>query len=611
MSITSSTDELQNINILNAVIEHDNLILERARAPEPSSTTSSTGVREVVKAKLKTNLRKLDFTAEEIRIEMEKEEEMWLFCTLFPEQHKFEKDTLINFWMARGLIENDDYKKLIRDSYFDALVAEGCIELTNKCFPSGESMYKVNAEKMKSFTKTGRVKLYHQGNASDPHLTDNIPTNLENLSLVCQDIDQSIFDQFKQLKNLKSLLLFHQTSKASKIIRIPYKVFYNLKHLQVLDLSEICIENLPSTIGEAKELRYLDLSYSLIELLPETIDCLKNLVTLKLKGCVRLYRLPEGIVKLTALRHLDLNVLGQLSFLPKNMGKLTSLETLSAFLIDNGEDRRISQLKNMNNLQGSFCISNLERVSSGMEAKDAALIEKANIKKLELRWSMPRLTESKEQLRDYEVLEQLHPPSSLEDLEISGYSGLKFPDWIGDYKVLHLIVNITLVTCVYTMLLPSLGELPFLRNLHLIDMKRVKSIDAEFRGDVNIAFPALERLTIVGMSRLETWTDVKEVDFPRLCKLVIEHCPKLIALPSLSYFHSLKQLEISQCPKLSSWSKTSFPSSLKMLIVENCPSFKRRFRKPNNKDQMKIMHVHNVWIDHEETANLNAATQVL
>ncbi|KAL2895742.1 hypothetical protein RDABS01_000740 [Bienertia sinuspersici] len=541
---------------------------------------------------------------------MKNEEEMWQLCTLFPEHHRIGKDTLVRMWMAKELVKNNHHKKLICNSYFEALVDKGYIEYTNKCFPREESMYKVNAAKMNSIT-TSCQKLYLQlNNASD--LLTNIPMELENLSLVCDDIDQSIFDQLVKLKNLKTLILLPHEERNGKVIKIPHTIFLNLKHLQILDLSGVCIANLPSSIGKAKELRYLDLSNSMIEQLPETIDCLERLQTLKLRGCVRLVKLPEGIVKLTSLRHLDVNVLGQLSILPKGIGNIASLETLPAFIVGNDMGRGISELRYMNDLSGSFCISNLERVSSEIEAKVALLRDKVNLKKLELRWSPLRLTRSKEQKHDYRILEQLQPPSSLEDLEISSYGGLKFPDWIDNSNKLHRIVNLTLLSCIHSKVLPSLGKLPLLKHLHLIDIKRVKKIGAEFRGNADdVAFPALESLTIVGMSRLETWTGVKEGDFPRLSNLVFEHCPKLVALPSLVFLHSLKQLEISQCTKLSYWAYVEFPSSLKMLIVENCPSFKKRYGRPNSKARTKVMHVNNVWIDDEEITNLNGSTQVL
>ncbi|XP_021749187.1 disease resistance protein RGA2-like [Chenopodium quinoa] len=257
-----------------------------------------------------------------------------------------------------------------------------------------------------------------------------------------------MFNHIEKLENLRALLLlqpaiqeFQQTYKSTSMIyKIPPGIFSKLKHLQVLNLSGFPIIDLPSSIGETKELRYLDLSYTLIELLPVTICLLSNLETLKLRGCVRLVRLPEGIIKLTSLLHLDLNILSQLSLLPKGIGKLTALETLSAFLVDKEYGRRINELGYMNNLEGSLCISQLERVSNSSEAKEAALSHKKHLKRLELRWSAPRLSRKKNQELEYEVLDNLCPPSSIEDLEISGYGGLIFPNWIGDSKVLHMLL---------------------------------------------------------------------------------------------------------------------------------------------------------------------------
>lgn len=90
--------------------------------------------------------------------------------------------------------------------------------------------------------------------------------------------------------------------------------------------------------------------------------------------------------KLTNRRHLELVVVRQLISMSKRIGNLTNLQTLSAFLVGRDDECGIEELKNMNELSGTFCISRLERVSSLDKAKEAALIDKKYLNKLELQW---------------------------------------------------------------------------------------------------------------------------------------------------------------------------------------------------------------------------------
>ncbi|KAF2293688.1 hypothetical protein GH714_004182 [Hevea brasiliensis] len=77
----------------------------------------------------------------------------------------------------------------------------------------------------------------------------------------------------------------------------------------------------------------------------------------------------------------------------------------------------------------------------------------------------------------------------------------------------------------------------------------VKVVDREFYGEDNLnPFPALETLHFKSMRKWENW-NVNEVEFPRLRKLSIIWCPKLLGkLPS--HLPSLQNLVIEQCLQL-------------------------------------------------------------
>lgn len=67
----------------------------------------------------------------------------------------------------------------------------------------------------------------------------------------------------------------------------------------------------------------------------------------------------------------------------RNLKKLlTELQTLQGFIVGKDDGRGIRELKNMNEISGSFCITWLENVSSAEEAKEASLADKKLIDKL-------------------------------------------------------------------------------------------------------------------------------------------------------------------------------------------------------------------------------------
>ncbi|KAJ0082407.1 hypothetical protein Patl1_10141 [Pistacia atlantica] len=198
-----------------------------------------------------------------------------------------------------------------------------------------------------------------------------------------------------------------------------------------------------------------------------------------------------------------------------------------------------------------------------MDAQEANLVGKPNLRRLELSWELDSESESREKVE--KVFEALQPHSNLEILKIQGYKGAKFPIWM-DYKILSNVVSITLSNCENCRQLPPLWQLPRLRYLAIINLINLEYIVASFQGKRK--FPSLEELYIDGLPRLQRLSrqDGSEL-FPCLTKLEIYDCPELTTLPCLP---SAKSLVIRSCNGELLKSTSHFRSLAYLHLDTNC-----------------------------------------
>ncbi|XP_042477687.1 putative disease resistance protein RGA4 [Macadamia integrifolia] len=145
-----------------------------------------------------------------------------------------------------------------------------------------------------------------------------------------------------------------------------------------------------------------------------------------------------------------------------------------------------------------------------------------------------------------EVVEGLQPPTSIKRLKMEGYQGMKFPRWMEDLSLQNL-VDVELKDCSRCENFPPLGNLPFLKFLHVSGMDSVRYLlDVESdSGDGSAkGFPLLEVLKLYNMLNLEELllnvTRGREVVvFPCLVSMRIMNCDKLKTLPLLPSLKSL------------------------------------------------------------------------
>ncbi|KAL8493635.1 hypothetical protein ACS0TY_024715 [Phlomoides rotata] len=519
-------------------------------------------------------------------------------CNLFLPDREFEKEKLVMMWIAEDCIELQGLKRMeeIANSYFDTLVEEKIIMPSKFDNLYARMKYKINSSA--SFTWLLEQGNYVRIDAANSHEVQ-VYKEVLHLTWRCKTVDQTLFDALKNFSQLRTLVVLEDRTVLFK--QLPNGILLGLKLLRTLDLSCTHVLELPGSIGLLESLRCLDVSETPIKRLPESMDRLHLLQSLILKRCFYLLALPRGFGRLINLRHLDLHIVGQLESMPRGMGNLIELQTLQAFLVGKDDGCGIGELKNMNEITGSFCISMLENVSSVEEAKKASLGDKKHIDKLELRWRHDHVNEGSQDTT--EILECLQPHFQLKELQLTCYGGSKLPGWITNPSFTDL-ASITLYKCINCDILPSIGVLPSLKMLHILDMNALKDINTLFCRNHKLqgfnAFPKLEKLTLDNMVKLEEWTGIEYGDFPRLRHVSIRYCGKLCALPSFSHLYSLQHLEIIHCTQLNSLPEGLLPGTLESLIIEGCPKISARCLKDVGVDWFKIVSVKDIWIDFEK-----------
>ncbi|KAG1347314.1 disease resistance protein RGA2 [Cocos nucifera] len=414
------------------------------------------------------------------------------YCSIFPRSYIFQKDQLVQMWMAQGFIQNKNQVRMRMED----LGSQIFDELTNRYFflPTLNNKYVMHdlIRELAVYVSLDECLVISEEK-------EEIPETIRHLTL--------------------------RTDKMDAFMDVRMK-----------------LKKLPDAIGGSSHLRYLDISCSWIKQLPKSFCMLCHLQVLNMRSS-HIKKLPEDMNKLINLRHFygDAHVI---SLIP-GIGDLTNLQELEEFQVRKKKRHEIGELKGLRNLRRRLWIKNLENIESKEEAMEAMLKDKEHLTVLHLEKnfdarSLPDM--------EKEIFEGLQPHPNLKELKIKGFSGIRFPTWMVENKFLINLELICLESCGRLASIPPLGQLPCLKDLRIATMPSIKRVDHEFYGDTGAAFPSLEFLEFRDFSEWEEWLEADGAQFlPRLHILHLYSCFKLRKVPLLFLSSSLVDLNIQDC----------------------------------------------------------------
>ncbi|GLT33632.1 hypothetical protein SLA2020_082020 [Shorea laevis] len=517
------------------------------------------------------------------------------YCALFPKDYEFDREKLVLLWMAGGLLQQQSHGKRqmeeeIGHQYFQELLSRSLFQQS-----SGVESRFVMHDLINDLAidVTGEIYCNLERSMDDEKLK-----KARHLSFTPRWYEISkrfiVLDKLKHLRTFLPLSKLNYSLNPDLSNKILHDFLPTLNCLRVLSLCSYRISKLPDSFENLKHIRYIDLSNTQIKCLSESVGSLFFLQTLLLCGCNQLTKLPTTIGNLIDLHHLDITDTPSLKEMPSGIGNLKNLVTLSKFMVGKASGMmRLSDLKNLSQLRGRLSILDLQNDLDVQDAREANLDKIHGLQELVLKWTIPDNNRD-ESVLEMQVLNWLKPHSNLKSLEISCYGGKSFPNWVCDPLLFLNLSSMELNNCKRCTLLPSLGLLPVLKKLIIKGMEAIEAVGPKFYGQHD-SFRSLEELVFQDMLNWKEWTSPtgSEGEFPFLCRLVIENCPKLLGqlpnnlsslkgldvrgcnavlLKSIGDLISLANLKIVNISELTCLPKsfTQFLTTLETLDIENC-----------------------------------------
>uniref|UniRef100_A0A0D3H613 Myb-like domain-containing protein n=1 Tax=Oryza barthii TaxID=65489 RepID=A0A0D3H613_9ORYZ len=486
------------------------------------------------------------------------------FCSLYPKGHEFDAETLVDSWVAVGLvvsrgsvpavdIGHEYFDQLVRRSFFQisptssssryAYVMQGLLYetaqkiSTNECF-----VIKHSSDLLRIPPKVRHVSILHFSGLSSSDL-ESLHKYSTLQSVVCTGIDSDVL--------------------TTSVLEIW---FCHLTNIRMLRFISCQLKELPGNVGNLILLRYLDISSCDFEALPDSFWRLRKLEILDAQNC-GFHDVPKDIVKLVNLTKIRLkgDLINQLGHIP-GVGKLVYLEEMPYYAVGDTPGRRIEELKNMNHLRGALEISGLHNVTSKETAAGAGLDKKIHLDTLTISWHDSIRPDKHNSLQEMEVLEGLRPSPTIKNLEVRFYMGSGFhPSWL-----LHGVEDQWLLGHLCGEVISRLESLSISSCPNITNLLVVETSSSSSRSS-SPEYRSLTKLCITWCRKLRSLDNlIRSWSLPNIRVIRISNCEKLSSLPFVWQLAHLEDLEVSHCWSLSWERGLILPSSLKSLKLEAC-----------------------------------------
>ncbi|KAF2319592.1 hypothetical protein GH714_017387 [Hevea brasiliensis] len=499
------------------------------------------------------------------------------YCALFPKDYDIDVKTLIHLWIAQGFIESLNSSLCVEDiglEYFKDLWWGSFFQEVER-----DSFGNIKSCKMHDLMHDLATSVAGKGICIINSKEKCVGESVRHVSFdFCLNSSQQIPAGLSNALKLRTFLLPQQDFSISddvsklSISKVIVPIF---RELRVCDMNWAKIEKMSNSINRLKHLTYLDVSNNVkIVALPNSITNLQNLQVLNVSWC-SLKELPKDIKKLINLRHLYCDGCLDLTHMPRGLGQLTSLRTLTWFVVakDNSVAKNVgglNELNSLNNLRGSLAIFNLGYVKNGIInpiLKDKSLLQSLIL--YSNRYRDDANVDNEEM-----AFQNLQPHPNLKQLKVYAYRGTRFPSWVSS---LTNLVNISLYDC-RCQHLPPLSQIPSLQKLEIEGLNDLEYIEIEGQG--TSFFPSLKVLNLWGCRQLIGWrmkryeddsddsTTISSPDllqFPCLSEFRCRGCPNLsliLQFPSLDEDLKLRKVSEQLVQQIFATSTSSSSSSI-------------------------------------------------